>query len=242
MVIVTRSGLFNLAFYLWALVMNVIYVPALAGHRLLIVHGQALWARGILKLMAWIAGMKVEVRGLEHLPKGGVLVASKHQSAFDTFVYHALLEDPAFVLKKELLAIPIYGWYCRKTEMIPVDRAGGTKALKSMMNAAKKAITDGRPVLIFPEGTRSSPGTEPDYQPGIAGLYKTLNVPVVPVALNSGLFWPRRSFLRRPGTIVVEFLEPIPAGLKRPEFMARLRDSIEVNTRRLEQEARADLS
>jgi 1-acyl-sn-glycerol-3-phosphate acyltransferase len=152
---------------------------------------------------------------------------------------HMLLHDPAVVLKKELLNIPVYGWYTRKTQMIAVDRTGGAKALKDMVAAAQRAAGQGRPIFIFPEGTRTAPGTEADYQPGVAALYKRLDLPVVPVALNSGLFWPRRSFLRKPGTIVVEFLPPIAAGMDRKAFMNVLRERIETATRRLENATKA---
>jgi 1-acyl-sn-glycerol-3-phosphate acyltransferase len=198
----------------------------------------------VVTLMRLVAGIRLEVRGRENIPGGaaaprGSIVASKHQSAFDTLVYHLLLDDPAVVLKKELLSIPVYGWYCRKTAMIAVDRKGGAAALKRMMAAARAAVARGRPILIFPEGTRTAPGVETSYQPGVAGLYKGLAVPVVPVALNSGLFWPRRSLRMCPGALVVEFLEPIPPGLPRGEFMERLHGSIESAARRLEAEAQS---
>ncbi len=239
-----RALLFNAAFYLWSTAMNLLYLPALLGPPRWIVRGQAQWAAGVVALMRWIAGIRLEVRGREYIPGGsvpkGCIVASKHQSAFDTMVYHLLLDDPAVVLKKELLSIPVYGWYCRKSEMIAVDRKGGAAALKGMIAAARAAVAKGRPVLVFPEGTRTLPGDDRRYQPGVAGLYKNLAVPVVPVALNSGLFWPRRSLHIRPGTIVIEFLEPIPPGLPRPQFMTLLHDRIESASRRLEAEAEAE--
>lgn len=232
-----RSLLFNAAFYVWALFMNVLFLPGLLGSRMIIVYGQAKWAAGNVWLMRWLAGVRLEIRGRENLPDGACIVASKHQSAFDTFIVHLLLHDPAVVLKKELLSIPFYGWYTRKTEMIPVDRAGGAKALKDMVAAARRAAEQRRPIFIFPEGTRTAPGGGTSYQPGVAALYKRLDLPVIPVALNSGLFWPRRSFLRKPGTIVIEFLAPIEAGLERKAFMDMLRDRIETATRRLENDA-----
>ena len=229
-----RSILFNVAFYVWALIMNVLFVPGLLGSRMITVWGQARWAAGNVWLMRWLAGITLEVRGRENMPDGACIVASKHQSAFDTFIVHLLFHDPAVVLKKELLSIPIYGWYTRKTQMIAVDRGGGAKALKDMIAAAQRAADQGRPIFIFPEGTRTAPGAEVPYQPGVAALYKRLDLPVIPMALNSGLVWPRRSFLRKPGTIVIEFLEPIAAGLDRKVFMDVLRDRIETATRRLE--------
>ena len=240
-----RSNLFNLLFYAWSVVMVIGFAPALLLPYPVTIWGQRQWAQGVNFFMLWSAGIKVEIRGLEHRPKGGVsgggaIVAAKHQSAWDTLIWHVIVDDPAMILKKELLAIPVYGWMCRKTRMIAVDRKAGTKALRAMLTDAKAAAALGRPIVIFPQGTRTAPGATSDevpYQPGVSALYRGLDVPVVPVALNSGLFWPRRQFLRNPGTIVLEFLEPIPPGLPRKEFDALLRTRIDNATSALEQEA-----
>jgi len=235
-----RSNLFNLLFYLWSVVMVLTFAPALLLPYQVTVWGQRQWARGVNFLMRWSAGIHVEIRGLEHRPKGGAIVASKHQSAWDTLIWHDIVDDPAIVMKKELLAIPIYGWMCRKTRMIAVDRKAGSIALRAMLENARVAADQGRPIIIFPQGTRTAPGATTDempYQPGISALYRGLNVPVVPVALNSGLFWPRRQLLRLSGTIILEFLEPIPAGLPRKEFEALLKERIESANLALEAEA-----
>src|SRR5690606_21388864 len=147
------------------------------------------------------------------------IVAAKHQSAWDTMAFYWVLDDAAYVLKKELLSIPLYGWCARKARMIGVDRSGGAKALRAMVEQAQNCLAEGRPIVIFPEGTRTAPGRRSAYHPGIAALYTRLGVPVVPVALNSGLFWGRRSFIKQPGRIVVQFLPPIPPGLERRAFM-----------------------
>lgn len=189
-------------------------------------------------LMKYLCGLTVEVRGLENLPKQQALIACKHQSAFETMAFHWLVRDPAMVLKKELLNIPVYGWYCRKTKMIAVDRKGHAAALRSMIEQAKQALVDQRQIVIFPEGTRTDIDEERDYQPGIAALYSKLDTPVIPVALNTGLFWPRKKFICRPGVIIIEFLPPIETGLKRAEFMAQLKQSIDENSRRLVQESK----
>jgi len=181
------------------------------------------------------------LRGRENLPQGACLVASKHQSAWDTFVYHVLLRDPSIILKHELMRLPGYGQYAAKVGMIPVDRDGGAKALKGMLHAARAIAEAGRPILIFPEGHRAPPDSGLPYQPGIAALYKDLKVPVVPVALNSGLHWGRRKFTRPAGTIIVEFQPPIPPGLDRKEFMARLEQTIETRTNALVEEGRRAL-
>ncbi len=236
---VVRSIAFNVAFYVWTVLMVVLYIPALLLDRMVVVRGQCYWTMGINWLMRRLAGIDVEVRGRENLPPGAVIVAAKHQSAWDTAIWHQLLDDPAMVMKQELMYIPVYGWLARKTRMIAVDRKAGAKALRNLIRDARQARDDGRQITIFPEGTRSAPDSSNPYQPGVAALYADLGIPAVPVAVNSGLFWPRRSFLRRPGTIVLEFLEPIAPGMDRKAFMVELENRIETATRRLVAEARA---
>jgi 1-acyl-sn-glycerol-3-phosphate acyltransferase len=234
-----RSLLFNALFYVWATVMVIAWLPALALPRRHTVRGMEVWASGNLAMLKAICGVRLEVRGRENLPAGACIVASKHQSAWDTFVYHVLLKDPSIVLKQELMWLPGYGQHARKVGMIPVDRAGGAKALKGMLRSARARADAGRPILIFPEGHRAPPDATLEFQPGVAALYKDLNLPVVPVALNSGLHWGRHKFERPPGTIVVEFQPIIPPGLERKEFMARLRDAIALRTEALVAEGRA---
>ena len=171
------------------------------------------------------------MRQIGEAPRGGVLVASKHMSMWDTLALYLALDDPGIVLKRELLRIPFYGWYLWKAAAIPIDRGAGADALRRMTHAAKTVLAEGRPILIFPEGTRKKPGAPPDYKPGVAGLYSMLGVECVPVALNSGVHW--TGFRKRPGTIVLEFLEPIAPGMKRPAFMALLEERIETATNRL---------
>ncbi len=161
----------------------------------------------------------------------------KHQSAWDTLAVPVLFGDVGIVIKRELLWIPCYGWYARKAGMIPVDRGAGAAALRGMLGRARAVMAEGRPIVIFPEGTRTAVGTRRPYHPGVAALYTQLDLPVVPVALNSGLFWPRRSFLKRPGRIVVEALAPLPPGLERKAFLAELQSRIETATERLIAEA-----
>jgi 1-acyl-sn-glycerol-3-phosphate acyltransferase len=188
-------------------------------------------------MMRALVGIRIDIRGRENLPDGAALIASKHQSAWDTIVYHMVLHDPAVIMKQELMLIPVYGWYAKKARMIPIDRKGGSSAARSMIRSAKAAVAEGRPIVIFPEGTRVSPGERVPYQPGVGGLYSQLDVPVIPVALNSGLFWPRRKFIRRPGTITLEFLKPIAPGLKRAAFISTLEERLEPATDALIAEA-----
>jgi len=177
--------------------------------------------------------IQVEIRGVENLPDGPCLVAAKHQGMLDILPPFSYLDDPAIILKRELMAIPIFGWFSKKAGMIPINREGAAKTLRGMVVAASEAVSEGRQVVIFPEGTRREPGAEPDYQSGVAGLYRELGVPCVPVATNSGLFWPARGLIRWPGVAVVEILPPIPPGLKRAEFMRRLQTAVETASGRL---------
>lgn len=186
-----------------------------------------LWARTVLFGLRWIAGVKVDFRGLENRPSGAALVASKHQGMLDIVALLAVLPDACFVMKKELMPLPFFGWFAWKTGMIAVDRAGHARALKDMTRQARARLSQGRQIVIFPEGTRNDPGVPGDYKPGVAAIYRDLEGPCWPVATNSGLHWPAHGFRRRPGVAVFEFLEPIPAGMKRGAMMALLESRIE---------------
>jgi len=232
-----RSLVFLVVFYVNTAVILLLGSPLLLGPRSWAMAGLRFHAVTSMWWMKVICGTRVEVRGREKLPAGPALIAAKHQAAWDTFGLVPLLRDPAIVMKEELLKLPVYGWFSRKFEMIPIKRESGPSALRLMSRESARRIGEGRDVLVFPEGTRRPPGAPPAYQPGIALLYGELGVPCVPVALNSGVFWPRRSILRRPGTIIVEFQEPIPAGLPRRQFMSLLEERIESTTTRLCEEA-----
>ncbi|MFM9845136.1 MAG: lysophospholipid acyltransferase family protein [Dongiaceae bacterium] len=228
-----RSLLFNAAFYLWTSVMFLLSLPALLLPVGVVWELGRIWVCGTVLLLRIFVGLTHEVRGLAHRLPGAALYAVKHQSAWDTLIFALLLERPAIVLKKELLNLPLFGWYMRKCRMIPVDRKGRATALKRLAADARDRAAAGRPILIFPEGTRVAPGHRRPYQPGAAALYGALGLPVVPVALNSGLFWGRKSFHKLPGRIMVEFLPPIAPGLDRRIFMAELEAAIETAADRL---------
>jgi 1-acyl-sn-glycerol-3-phosphate acyltransferase len=234
-----RSILFAAAFYIATALHLLLGSPLLLGPRSWAMAGLRSHARTSLWLLRAIVGTHMEVRGRKRLPAGACLVAAKHQSAWDTFALVLLFRDPALVMKAELMHIPFYGWFSRKFGMIPIKRETGPSALRELVRAARARIASGREVLIFPEGTRRAPGAPPDYKPGVVLLYESLGVPCVPVALNSGLYWPRRRLDRYPGTIVVEFLEPLPPGLKRAEFKSLLQQRIEEASARLIGEAAA---
>jgi 1-acyl-sn-glycerol-3-phosphate acyltransferase len=232
-VIVFRSIVFNVVFYLVLFVYLIAAMPTLLMPRHALLAMVKNWSRVNLWLLKVICDIDCEFRGLENLPAGTALIASKHQSMWETFALITVLRDPAFILKRELLWIPFFGWCAAKAEMIPVDRGRRTQALASMTERAKKETARGREIIIFPEGTRRAPGAEPKYKFGVAFLYTELGIPCVPVALNSGLFWPRRSFMRYPGVVRVDFLEPIEPGLDRQTFYDRLQEAIEARTAEL---------
>jgi 1-acyl-sn-glycerol-3-phosphate acyltransferase len=238
-VILIRSLAFNLALYLVTALEAILGLPVLVLSRHLAYRFGRSWAAAILRLAAVIAGLDYEVRGREHLPAGPAIIAMKHQSAWDTFAVAVVFDDPAIVLKQELMWIPFYGWYLWKAGMIAIDRKAGAQALRKLVAAGQRAASIGRPLVIFPEGTRTAPGTHRPYQPGVAALYRQLGLPLVPVAVNSGLFWRRRSFLKRPGRIILEILPPIPPGGARQAVMQELERRIEGATARLLAEAGA---
>lgn len=232
-----RALAFNIAFFAITLLLGVLGLPFLLTPRRWTMEFGRLWAWCVLALLRVIVGLRGEIRGRDRLPHGPYLLAMKHQSAWDTLILPVVLGDPAVVLKRELLLVPFYGWYAARAGSIAIDRRGGAGALRRMVAAARRVIASGRPVVIFPQGTRTAPGQIGPYQPGIAALYQALQVPVVPAAVNSGLFWGRRSFMKRPGRVDLEFLEPIPPGLGRAAFMRELERRIETATAALEREA-----
>jgi 1-acyl-sn-glycerol-3-phosphate acyltransferase len=238
-VTVIRSLLFNVLFYVNLILFLVLGSPFFFTPRIWSIRALQVWARSSLWLLRVVAGIGMELRGREHIPHGPALIAGKHQSFWETFAILPWLDDPAMVLKKELVYIPWFGWFAYKFRMIAVERSAGSAALRNLVRQAEACIGAGRQVVIMPEGTRRAPDDPPAYKPGAAALYATLGVPCVPFALNSGLFWPRRKFLRYPGTIVLEFLPPIPPGLPRKAFQTALEGAIEPATQALVAEGRA---
>ena len=236
--LIFRSILFNVLFYLNLSVLLAVAIPTLLMPRHGILRIAKIWGQTSLWLLRVVCGLKVEFRGLEKISSGGLIkgpliVASKHQSTWETFALLSLFDDPTFIIKRELQWIPLFGWFTWVSGMVPVRRGARSQALAEMTVRARNEIRRGRQLVIFPEGTRRAPGAEPRYKFGVAHLYAEIGVPCIPVALNSGLFWRRRSFLRSPGTVWVEFLDPIPPGLDRQEFLERLQKVIETATARL---------
>ncbi len=236
--LLARSLTFNLLFYANIIVHTIVALPTLAlphpAHRAIVRS----YARSSLWLLRVVCGTNVEWRGLAKIPPGACIVACKHQSLWETFALYAIFDDPTYILKRELMWIPLFGWQMWKAGLIPIDRRAGFAALSRMTARARHQLDRGRQVVIFPEGTRRPPGAEPSYKPGVAHLYGRAGVACVPLALNSGLFWPRRSLIRFPGTIVVEVLDPIAPGLDARTFLARLQSVLEDASARLIEESK----
>jgi 1-acyl-sn-glycerol-3-phosphate acyltransferase len=233
-----RSVVFLVLFYLNVTVQMIAALPTFVLPRHFLHAFVRSYALTSLWLLRVICGTKVEWRGLDKLPKGACILACKHQSAWETFALYAVIDDPTYILKRELMWLPLFGWYMKKEGLIAIDRSAGMATLARMTARARAALAAGRQIVIFPEGTRRLPGAEPAYKPGVIYLYSRAGVPCVPMALNSGLYWPRRSLARLPGTIVVEILDPIAPGLDRDAFARQLEDTIEGATVRLIEEAK----
>lgn len=236
--LIVRSFLFNSAFWCWTIVLAVLALPLLAlPPRVMAAYGR-FWSRGVQAMLRVLVGLTYEIRGLERVATARpAIFAVKHQSAWETLVLLLVLPDARTALKRELTQIPLFGWYCLHVGMIRIDRGGAAGAMRSLIEGARRALAEGLSVVIFPEGTRVRPGERRTYQPGVAALYLHLHRPVVPVALNSGLLWPKRAFVKRPGRVVLEFLPPIDTGLAREPFMAELERRLEAGTDRLLAEA-----
>jgi 1-acyl-sn-glycerol-3-phosphate acyltransferase len=235
-----RSLVFNVLFYFVLVMLIIIAIPTLAMPLAALLTVAGWWARSSIFLMRVVCNITVEFRGVEKIPKGPLIVASKHQSMWETFALLPCFEQPIFIVKRELIWIPVFGLFLIKARMISVDRGAGARALKDMTRRAAEAVRSGRQLVIFPEGTRTPVGAPPRYKPGVAQVYVGSGVSCLPVALNSGLFWPRRTFMRYPGTLVVEFLDPLPPGLPRDQFLARAREVIEDATNRIVEAGRVE--
>jgi 1-acyl-sn-glycerol-3-phosphate acyltransferase len=235
-----RSTLFQVLFYVSTFVLMVIFSPVLVLPRRWGWWVVPFWSQFNLVLLRLVVGLKVEIRGRENIPEGGYIVASKHQSAWETFALIPEFRDPTYILKRELRWIPIFGWYTAKFKQIPINRGKRSAALAAMMAAAKEAIAEKRQILIFPEGTRRPAGADPKYKFGIAHLYRELKCPVLPIALNAGLYWPRASWMLYPGTVLVEILPPIQPGMDAGQFYETLIDQVETASGRLIDEAKGE--
>lgn len=237
-----RSLLFNVLFFtgslFWSLALLwVMFLPREKANRVISVcYG------GYISLIEkWVLGLDIELRGVEHLPpSGSYILAAKHQSAYETLKlpFMKIMRDPAIVLKAELARIPLWGLYPRKMGFICIDRGSAMESLRSIVRGANRVKSENRPIIIFPEGTRSTPGAAPDYKFGLAKVYKDVRLPVVPMALNTGVFWGRNSFWKSPGKVVFQFFPALPADLPPAELLKKLEEIIEPATNALITEAR----
>ncbi len=236
-----RSFIYVIWLYGWMGTLAIIALPTFLMPRAAVLWFIRLYARLVVFGLRWICGIRVEFRGQEHIPGGPVIIAGKHQAMLDVFVPFLVFSDPVLVMKRELLWYPALGWYALKTRMLAIDRSGGARTMKQMLVAADKRVKgENRQMLIYPEGTRSLPGAAPDYKPaGVRAFYKSLGVPMVPFATNSGLCWPARGMVRTPGRVVYEVLPPIDPDLAPKAMLAELEDKLETASDRLLEEGLA---
>ncbi len=230
-----RSIIFIIFLIIWTLLVGVLgsIVLPFKSQKMVAKIGYT-WSYVLTIALRVICGVKVKVINAHNLPKEGCIIASKHQSVWETIYFVHYLKNPAFILKKELLNIPLYGWYLRLIEMIAIDRKGGASIVKQMSEAARKAFENDRPIVIFPEGTRVKDGQSVEYKSGIAALHKELpDIPIIPVALNSGKVWPAKSWIIKSGTIKVKFLEPITKTLSKDQLLKKLKEEIDSATNSL---------
>lgn len=227
-----RSAIFNFFYVFWTVFVGLIFWPVVFFPRniIILVVGK-IWARGLYFFLKNIC--KLEYRGEIKPRSKPAIYASKHQSALETFMFHLLVHKPVFILKKELLNIPVFGYYLKKMGMISIDRAGGMKSLKQMLKEVQEKIQAGYSIIIFPEGTRTKPGEEVDYNSGILAIYNLKAAEIIPVALNTGCFWPKNSFLKKPGKFSIEFLDPIPEDLDKKLFIDEIKNRIETRSKQL---------
>ncbi len=234
---VIKSILFYLFISIWGAIIPIMYFPAfITRSRKLADHGAKIWSLGLTFILNNLCQIDYRVIGLDKLPNEPFIVACKHQSMWETAIMHLIFNRPAYAYKKELLKIPFYGWFVKIMTGIKVDRQGKMSAIKDLIKQSKKFLEEGHKIIIFPQGTRVPTGKnsqEYPYQPGIAAMYLSCNVKVVPAALNSGLFWPKSGLISKKGTITIEFLEPIATGLNKKQFMAELERKIEINSNKL---------
>ena len=228
-----RSIIFYLFIYMWTLFLGILCIPYLLLPYSCLKSVANLWISGILQLLYLICGITYEVRGVENITDQAMIVASKHQSTFETLLLFKLIKNSIFIHKKELFLIPIFGLYLKKSNMIAINRAEGPKAMRKILHEIKQKIINGYSIIIFPEGTRKKPGESPDYKTGIAGIYKESEAEVLPVTTNSGYYWPKHTFVKKPGKIIIKFLKKIPSKLEKSEFLKKIESVIETETNKI---------
>lgn len=229
-----RSLIFNILYVLWTMFIGIIFIPIiiLPQKYIILVVGR-IWAGGLYFFLKNICKLKLDWQGKENIPAKPAIFASKHQSALETFMFHLLINKPVFILKKELLDIPVFGFYLKKMGMIAIDRDGGMKSLKLLLKQVQDKINQGYNIIIFPEGTRTVPGEDSEYNPGVIALYNLKIAPVIPVAINTGIYWPKNSFYKKQGNFTIKFLPSIEEKLHKEEFLTQLKETIDKESRNL---------
>ncbi len=223
----SRSVFFNFFLILWTMVWGITLLPLLFIKETRCLYKSAkLWAKGVCFLLAKICNIRIKVLGMENIPLSSCIVASKHQSALDIIILSLSIQNPVFIMKSSLLYLPIIGNFSKKTGMIAINRSGGASSLKKMIKDVLSALSRGKSVIIFPEGTRTAPGAKTKYHNGILAIYQAAKCPVLPVALNTGTCWKRNSFIKTPGVVTVKFL-PVLSNIEKELFMPKLQEQIE---------------
>lgn len=229
-----RSFIFNFFYVFWTLIVGIIFAPIIFfSPKIIIFVVGKIWARGLYFFLKLFCNLRLQLLGAENIPTRPAIFASKHQSALETFMYHILLKNPVFVLKKELLSIPVFGFYLKKMGMIAIDRDGGIKSLKLLLNEVKEKIENGYSIIIFPEGTRTIPGEKVAYNSGITAIFNLKIAQIIPVALNTGCFWPKNSFYKKSGKFSIQFLAKMDMQIDKKEFISVLQDKIETSSVKL---------
>ena len=228
--LIFRSILFYLSLTIWTILMGIICLPFIILPSKILKYPTKIWIRGIFIFLKLVCNIKHQIIGLENIPDEPLLIVSKHQSTFETFGLYYYLKDCFFIHKKELFIIPIFGQYLFKSNMVAIDRSGGTLTMRKMLEDVKKKLELGKSIIIFPEGTRKKPGSKPDYKTGFIGIHNHTKRRILPVALNSGLCWSKQSWILRSGMITIKFLPIIDKNLNKKELLNKVQENIEKET------------
>ena len=228
-----RSILFYLLLGIWTIIMGILFCPCLLLPSKFLFKPVRAWILGIFILLKYICKITHEIQGIDNIPNHSVLIASKHQSAFETFALFYYLSQAIFIHKKQLFLIPIFGQYLKKINMISINRKGGASAMRLMLKQAKNKLAEGFSIIIFPEGTRKKPGEKSDYRSGFVGLYKEMKTEILPVAVNSGKYWPKDTFIKNPGNIIIKILPLINSNIERKEILKLVESKIENATNKI---------
>tara|TARA_B100000579_G_scaffold430461_1_gene443907 strand:- start:4701 stop:5399 length:699 start_codon:yes stop_codon:yes gene_type:complete len=228
-----RSIIFYILLGVWTIILGIIFIPFLFSNKKNIRTPAKIWILGIFKLLKFTCKITYEIKGKSNIPNYPCLIASKHQSAFETFALYYFIDNSIFIHKKQLFNIPIFGQYLKKANMISIERSQKVSAIRQMIKETSKRINQGFSIIIFPEGTRKRQDEPPDYKSGIVGIYKEAKAKVLPVAVNSGYCWPKHTFIKREGKIIISFLKVINSELENREVLEKIKQTIEEETKKI---------